>query len=200
MAPTFVFDEPIEFKMKEKLFSLSEDSFSIKREDNGEQIFSVKGNSFSLRDSKTMYDKDGNALYKMTEAFLTIRSRMSIKDCESGETAFTLRKKSIIPMFGTNTIQCWKGDDDDGEPYLEVKGNFLQKDYKIIDVESEKEVAKVSRKLFTMLNLFTDKDTYSIRVEAGADAALLVFLVIAIDEQYREKEEEEEDKGDKDKE
>lgn len=191
MAPTFVYDEQVEFKLKEKLFSMSDDSFSIKRTDTGDSVFSVKGNFLSLRDSKTMYDHDGNALYKMTEAFISLRGRMHIKDCETGDTAFTLRKKGIIPIIGTNTIQVWKGDDDDGDPWVEIKGNIIGKDYKIIDHASGNQVGKVSNKWLTLMSLI-DKNVYKVTVEPGTDAAVIVFLAVAIDEQYKEEEEEEE--------
>lgn len=190
---TYVYEEPVEFKLREKLFSLTGDGFSINREDTDESLFKVSGNVLSLRESKTLYAADGSALYKMTDAMISLRSRMYISDERSGDTVVTLRKKGFIPMLGTSTILVWKGSGDDGEPWLEVHGSFFRKDFKIKEAESGKEVGRVKRKAFNIRNIFMDKDTYVIRVEPGYDAALLVFLVIAIDEQYHEKEEEEEE-------
>lgn len=180
-----VFDEAVEFKLKEKVFSLSEDSFKIVRSDNGAELFSVKGNALSLRDSKKMYDAEGKALFKMTEALLTLRSRMFIEDQRTGEK-YTLRKKGYVPLLGTSTIHVWKGDSDDGEPWLEVKGDILRKSFSVNNRESGERVAKVKRKALNLRNMIMDKQTYYITVEPKQDAALLVFLVVAIDEQYRD--------------
>lgn len=96
-AARFILQQPTEFKLKEKPFSLSGDSFSIKRVDTGEPFFKVKGNAMSLKDSKTLFDMKGTPIYKMSEAFLTLRGRMSIVDPNTKETVITLRK--LLPFF-----------------------------------------------------------------------------------------------------
>lgn len=186
MTSRFVFPHPTEFKLQEKLFSLSGDSFSIKRVDTGESFFKVKGNALSLKDSKTLYDNQGNAIYKMVEALLTLRGRMQIIDVSTKAPIITLRKKGFFSGFGGGTIQAWAGDKDDGDPFLEIKGDFLKKDFRITDKSSGRVVAQVKRKSFTLANILMEKDTYIIRIEPGSNAALLVFFVVAVDEQYRD--------------
>lgn len=92
----------------------------------------------------------------------------------------------MIPMFGTRTIQAWAGSSDEGEPYLEVKGDFLRKDFAITEKATGRKLAQIKRKSFNLSNLLLEKDTYIIRVEPGVDTALLVFFVVAADEQYRD--------------
>lgn len=89
-------------------------------------------------------------------------------------------------MLGTSTIQAWRGASDEGEPHLECKGDFLRKDFAIRESRTGRALATVKRKSFTLSNILLEKDTYVIRIEAGTDAALLTFLVIAVDEQYRD--------------
>lgn len=182
----YVFNHPIELKLKEKFFSLSGDSFSIKNVANGESVFKIKGNAFSFKDSKALYDNDGNAIYKMSEAIISLRGRMQITDAATKQPVLTLRKKGFIPMLGTSTIQAWRGASDEGEPHLECKGDFLRKDFAIRESRTGRALATVKRKSFTLSNILLEKDTYVIRIEAGTDAALLTFLVIAVDEQYRD--------------
>lgn len=126
-----------------------------------------------------MYDKDGNALYKMTEPFSTICLRMFIQGCEYRETAFTPRKKGFISMFGTKTITCWERDDDGGEPYLEAREIFSKRTTRYLMPSRERSLSEYPE-AFHYATLFIDKDTYIIRVEAGVDAALLVCLVLAM--------------------
>lgn len=186
-AAAYVMPQPSEFKLKEKAFSLSGDSFSVKRVDTGEATFKVKGNAISLKDSKTIQDANGNALYKMSEALLTLRGRMTITDPSTKQPVITLRKKGYLPsLFKAKTIQAWAGGDDEGDPYLEVKGDFLRKDFNVIQVSTGRTLASIKRKGFNLSNLLLEKDTYIIRVEPGVDTALLVFFVIAVDEMFRD--------------
>ena len=89
-------------------------------------------------------------------------------------------------MFGTKTIQAWAGSLDEGAPYLEVKGDFLRKDFSVTEKATGRKLAQIKRKSLNLSNLLFEKDTYVIRVEPGVDTALLVFFVIAADEQYRD--------------
>lgn len=98
----------------------------------------------------------------------------------------TLRKKGFIPGFGTSTIQAWAGPTDDGSPYLEIKGDFLRKNFAITEKGSGRTMATVMKKSFNLANLLLEKDSYVIRVEPGVDTALFVFFVVAADEQYRD--------------
>lgn len=184
---SYIFSQVTEFRVKEKIFSLSGDSFSIKRESDGQKLFKVKGNAFSIRDSKKLLDADGNDLYKMTEKLLSLRDRMYIQDVNSGETVLTVRKKSFIsvPIIGGRTLQVWKGGDDEGDPWLEVHGNILRKNFKLNVVEGGQEAAVVSRKMFNIATLL-DADSYVVRVNPGFDAALMLFLAIAVDEHYHD--------------
>lgn len=188
----YVYDEVTEFKLKEKLFSLSGDAFDIKRESTGETAFQVAGSLLSLRDTKTMCDADGTDLYKMSEALISLRDRMYIQHIPSGETAVTLRKKSLlnISLFGGRAIHVWKGGEPDGDPWLEIRGHLLSKDFTIKDLTADCEAAVISRKLFSLSSILFDNDTYVVRVNPGYDTSLMVCIAIAIDEQYREEEEE----------
>lgn len=186
--PRYIYKVPVEFRLKEKIFSLSNDSFSIKRLDTGRSVFKVKGNAFSIRDSKKMYSNSGKALFKMTESIVSMRSRMHIQDTQSGRK-YTIRRKGVIPLLGTSTVYVWKGSSSGGRPWLEIKGNVRRKTFQIKRASSGKKVATVRRQGFNFRNLVADKQTYIIRVQPGQDAALLIFLVVAIDENYREAEE-----------
>lgn len=158
----------------------------IKRVDTGEAYFKVKGNALSFKDTKTLLDMNGTPIYKMSEALITLRGRMNIVDPGTKQPVMTLRKKGFIPGFGTSTIQAWAGGTDDGSPYLEIKGDFLRKCFSITEKGSGRLLASVTKKSFNLANILLEKDSYVIRVEPGVDTALLVFFVVAADEQYRD--------------
>lgn len=182
----YTFQHPVELKVKEKAFSISGDGFSVKRVDNGQAMFKVKGNLLSITDSKSIVDMNGAPIYKMKEALLSLRGRMHIVDPRSGSVVYCLRKKGFVKFFGTGTVQIWRGPSDEGAPYLQIKGNVFKKDFSIVEVASGRSVAFVKRKPFTLTNFLLEKDTYVVKVEPGQDCALMVMLVVALDEQYRD--------------
>lgn len=181
----FVYDHATEFKLREKFWSLSGDSFSIKNLSNNASTFKVKGNAFSLKDSKQLCDSRNKPILKMTESLFTLRGRMHITDASTKRTVLTLRKKGFIPMTGTGTILAWKGGDDDGKPDIVCKGDFFRKDF-VIKNKSGKVLATIRRKSFNLSNILLEKDSYVVRIEPGVDAALMIFMVVAVDEQYRD--------------
>lgn len=185
VAAAHTFSRPMTFVLKEKVLSLSGDSFSVK-DGSGKTHYKVEGKIVTLRDKKVLSDSHGHKLYRMKESLISLRSRQQILDAKTGRTVVTLRQKGFIPMLGTSTVLVWKGDSDSGEPWLSCKGNLLRKNFTIIDKRSGHEVCSVQRKGFNLKNILFEKDTYVAKVAAGVDSALMVFLVVAIDEVYRD--------------
>lgn len=188
-VPTYsgiTYTQLTEFKLKEKYFSLSGDSFDIMNITTGEVVFKIKGNALSFKDSKKLHDSEGNALLKMSESLVSVHGRMHIEDAVSKRTLLTLRKKSMLPLKGAKTVQAWRGKKDDGDSDLECHGDLLRKDFTIKETPTGRLLATVKRNCLTVSNILLDKDSYVIRIEPQVDAALIVFLVIAIDEQYHD--------------
>lgn len=182
----FCYQQRTEFKVKEKMFSLSGDGFSIKEVQSGQSYFKVKGNALALiSEKKTLLDANGNPVYTLKEAPISLRGRMHIADASSKQDVITLRKKGFIPGLGTSTVQCWMGSQDDGDPYMEVKGNILRKSFNVTEVASGRTICSVKRKT-TVQSLLLENDSYVVSVEPGVDAALMVVLAVALDESYRD--------------
>lgn len=180
-----VYSTPQEFKLKEKIMSMSGDSFKVVNSASGQTAFKVKGHAMSLlSEKKTVRDANGNDLYRITEAIISVRDRMFIEDSQSKEKVLSIRKKGFIPFVGTSTILCFRNDNEK-KPYLSIKGNLFRKNFTITEVSSAKEVASVRRQS-NMRSVLAEKDSYILRVEPGYDAALMCTLVICLDEQYRD--------------
>eukprot|EP00172_Hildenbrandia_rubra_P001761 Plantae.Rhodophyta-Hildenbrandia_rubra.ctg2352.p1 GENE.Plantae.Rhodophyta-Hildenbrandia_rubra.ctg2352~~Plantae.Rhodophyta-Hildenbrandia_rubra.ctg2352.p1 ORF type:complete len:357 (+),score=58.20 Plantae.Rhodophyta-Hildenbrandia_rubra.ctg2352:168-1238(+) len=185
VAAAHTFSRPMTFVLKEKVLSLSGDSFSVK-DDSGRTHYKVEGKLLSIRDKKVLCDSHGHKLYRMKESLISLRSRQQILDAKTGRAVVTLRQKSFVPLMGISTVLVWKGDSDHGTPWLSCKGSFLRKNFIISDASTGREVCSVKRKSFNLKNIIFEKDTYIAQVAAGVDSALMVFLVVAIDEVYRD--------------
>ena len=182
MAP-YTVEETTVYKMKEKLMSLSGDTFTVKDADDNE-AFIIDGTALSIREKKILSDIDGNPLYQINEELVnfSLREKQYICDPESGEKLFTLRQAGVI--FDRNTVNVFAGDDDDGNPVYTIAGGFLEKEFDIKDANTNEILGEIDRKRFE--NILTDKDTYAISVEAGQDAALIIAFAVAVDEIFRD--------------
>ncbi len=181
-----MYNQVMEYKLKEKMWSMSGDSFSVKQVSTGAAAFKIKGTVMGFNDKKKILDLNGTPIYTMVESILSLRGRMQISDSNTKTPVVTLRKKGFIPMMGTSTVLIWKGSTDEGEPWIQIKGDFLRKNFDFKEKASGRTLASVRRKSMTLANILAEKDSYVIRVEQGVDCALMVFLVVAIDEQYRD--------------
>lgn len=183
----YQFNFVTEFAVKEKIFSLSGDSFDIVNVTTNETMFKVDGKLLSIRDSKKLLDAENHGIFKMTEKPLSIRDRMHIKDLRTGNK-LTMRKKSYIhmPVVGGRTVYVWDGEKDDGDPMLEIHGDLLRKDFVITDKLHNRDAAAVKRHFLNPTSLITGRDKYSVRVNPGYDTSLMIFLAISVDEYFHD--------------
>ena len=179
-----VFPHAVEFELKENPLSITGDTMKITRMDTGEELYKLKSSVVSIRECKTLLAADGTPLLQMQETFFSLRDRMQINNPDTGEVLYTLRKKLFIPYIGSGTIQIWKGEKTEGDPFLEIKGNLMKKDFVVYDVESGESIGKVKRKFLNISKILLDKDSYVLTVEPYCNATLLVMLTVVLDEQY----------------
>lgn len=145
MSSNYVYSTPQEYKLKEKVMSISGVSFRIVNCGNGKTAFKVKGHALSLlSEKKYLRDANGNDLYRLSEAMISMRDRMFIEDSRSKKQVLNIRKKSVIPFMGTSTILCFHRTNDK-QPYLSIKGNLLRKAFSMTEVSSGRQVASVRR-------------------------------------------------------
>jgi uncharacterized protein YxjI len=185
---TYFYSCPKEFKLKERLGSLSGDSSVITDVANGAVVMKMNGAvPGAAAEKSTLSDAAGTRLYVLSDAVVSLRDRMFVSDATTRAPVLTLRKKGFLPMMGTSTVLCFRGGSDDGNPYLMVKGNIARKAFTVTDVATARVVASVRRRA-DVRSVMTDRenDSYLLRVEAGMDAALMCTLAVALDEHYRD--------------
>jgi uncharacterized protein YxjI len=77
--PAFIAQRPETLVIKEKMMSLSGDSFDIKLLD-GRPIFQVRGNAWSLSGRKQVLDMAGNHLFTIRKKHLTLHTTFYAED------------------------------------------------------------------------------------------------------------------------
>jgi len=172
------------FKVKEKIASLSGDSFDIK-DAAGSTRYKVDANFLTAHQRKRLIGASGEALLGLSQSQLSLRDRMTVTD-STGRPAVTLLRRGFMPGAGHSTVFAWWGTKtDEVAPFLEIKAGLLKWDFKLTEVGGEKRpVATVKRDVATVKNFFTDRDDFTLWVEPNYDCAFLVMVVVVLDEMF----------------
>jgi uncharacterized protein YxjI len=152
------------YRMQEKLFAIGDD-FWIENE-AGERTLKVNGKALRIRDTLVLQSPDGEELYSIQEKKLRVRDTMDIE--RGGHQVATVKKALVTPLRDRFSINVEDGED------MEAKGNIVDHEYKI--ERHGDEVAEVSRRWFRV------RDTYGIEIKPGQDDALLLAVVVCIDQ------------------
>jgi uncharacterized protein YxjI len=150
--------------MREKLFAIGDD-FWVENE-GGQRAFKVNGKALRVRDTLVLESPRGEELYSIKEKMVRVRDTMDIE--RGGRQVATVKKALITPLRERFSIDVDGGDD------MEAKGNILDHEYKI--ERGGDEIAEVSRRWFRV------RDTYGVDIKPGQDDALLLAVVVCIDQ------------------
>jgi uncharacterized protein YxjI len=152
------------YRMREEMFSIGDD-FWIENE-AGERAFKVDGKALRLRDTLILQDPSGSELFKVQEKALRVRDTMQIE--RDGDTVATVKKALAHVVRDRFSVAIDGGED------LEAKGNIVDHEY---TVERDGDhVAEVSKRWFRV------RDTYGIEIAPGEDDALILAVVVCIDQ------------------
>jgi uncharacterized protein YxjI len=152
------------YRMREKMFSIGEDLW-IENE-AGERMFKVDGKALRVRDTLILQDLSGNELFNVQKKALHVRDTMKIE--RDGDTVARVKKALVHVVRDRFAVEVDGGED------LEAKGNIVDHEYKI---ERDGDgVAEVSKRWFRV------RDTYGIATPPGEDDALILAVVVCIDQ------------------
>jgi uncharacterized protein YxjI len=150
--------------MREKLFTVGDD-FWIETE-AGDRVFKVDGKALRARDTLLLQDPSGTELFKVQQKALRVRDTMHIE--HDSDTVATVKKALVHVVRDRFSIEVNGGTD------LEAKGNIVDHEYKI--ERDGDHVAEVSKRWFRV------RDTYGIEIAPGENDALLLAVVVCIDQ------------------
>ena len=157
-------DGGTKYQMREKLFAIGDD-FWIET-DGGDRVFKVNGKALRVRDTLVLETPGGEELFSIQEKKLHIRDTMEIE--AGGKTVATVKKALVSPLRDRFSVDVEGGED------IEAKGNIVDHEYKV--ERGGDKVAEVSKRWFRV------RDTYGIEIAADQDDALILAVVVCIDQ------------------
>ncbi|KAK6502037.1 hypothetical protein TWF481_009853 [Arthrobotrys musiformis] len=180
--PQFVAQKTEGLVLKEKVFSLSGDSYDITTVEKV-PVFKVQGKKLSLSGRKVFADQQGNELFHLRKEHLSIHTTYYGEDA-SGKVLFEVKSKFSI---GTSKAYVNFTDASGVAHSLLMKGNWFDTKSDIVDEKTGAVVASVNRKLFNLGELVGGQQTYVLTVAPGVDMALMCAACICFDEKNNDK-------------
>ncbi|KAF2812824.1 uncharacterized protein BDZ99DRAFT_381248 [Mytilinidion resinicola] len=171
----FIFSEEETLLLKEKIASLSGDSFDI-RTSNGQHRFQVKGHTFSLSGRKRVTDSQGIKLFDIRKKFLTFRRTYY---CTDSQGVKFLNVERRFKLIGLKAIATFTSPSRIVEEF-KMEESLLHLGAKITLERTQTELASIKRKLLEPRDLLFNKQGYRLIVEPNVDQALMVAMCICM--------------------
>ncbi|KAJ3304655.1 hypothetical protein HDV03_002476 [Kappamyces sp. JEL0829] len=190
VSPQYVVGQPTTLVMKEKKFgSWSNDDFTIYERGSNRLWFMLDARTFSFRDKRTLLDANKTPILTLTKAVFSIGTKWQANSA-SGHKLYSVENKIFTFTPCVNIFL----NDGDRSPDFTIKGNFLQRDFKVTDVRGgQKKVIAVCSKqrafagVGAFLNNMMHIDSYDLTIQPGADAAFCVSICLLLDELFHDK-------------
>ena len=152
----------MQFIVKQRILSFS-DSFVI-HDENKRPVYRVEGKLFAFGDKLKIYDMNGQELVYIQQKLFKLFPEYHLY--ENGKRMAVVKKR--LSLFKP------KFDIESQSGAYTVDGNFFAYNFRILKEGSV--VARVDKAFFAF------KDTYSVNISPGEDAALLLAVCIVIDQ------------------
>ncbi|ORX84150.1 DUF567-domain-containing protein [Anaeromyces robustus] len=182
----FVLPQSVTLVLREKIFSLSGDDFSIK-DINGVEYLRCKGKALSIRNKKILYDVDQTPLLNIQKALMSLKGNVKIYAGDSDEKVLATIGQSGVFAVKKYVVEFFNEATGKNESF-DMKCDYLSYTCAIFyghEKEGAPVVAKVTKKL-DKKTLFTGMQNYFVEIAPGVDIALMCALAICFDEYKNE--------------
>lgn len=133
----------------------------------GRRAFKVDGKVLRARDTFVLKDAHGQELLRLKHRPVRVRQTWKVE--RPGKPDATLRKAMVTPLRDRWVLEA----DDLGE--WKIQGNIVEHEYTIEDADGDT-IAESSKRWLRV------RDSYGVRVQPAADAALVLAATVAIDQ------------------
>ncbi|CAJ0548851.1 Ff.00g024640.m01.CDS01 [Fusarium sp. VM40] len=179
---SFIANQTETLVLKEKVMSLTGDSFDIKLA-NGQPILKVEGKVMSISGRKKVFDMNGNHLFSIAKEHLHIHTTYAVEDPNGVKI---MEVKNSFKLIGSKATATFTSSNGTAE-VLEMKGSWFDFAADIFDKSTNTVVARIDRKLLSGRDVLFGQQTYALMVAPGVDMALMAALCICMDEKNNEK-------------
>ncbi|KAK4627009.1 hypothetical protein CLAFUW4_04282 [Fulvia fulva] len=170
----------VTLRMKEKVFSLSGDDFTV-ADVNETPILKVKGKVVSLSGKKTFTDLQGQELFVLSKKLLKLHPTFTAESAAGCN--FEVAGKF---SFGSSKSVITFANHADKAPIeMQLKGDWFDRSATI--KMGDRPVAQIQRSFMNVREIFGSKQTYFVTIAPGVDLSLIAAICVCLDERENEK-------------
>ncbi|OTA99429.1 hypothetical protein M426DRAFT_325139 [Hypoxylon sp. CI-4A] len=172
----FIAKQPETIVLKEKVLSLSGNSFDISLA-NGQPLFKVKGETWTLSQRINIMDTSDQLLFCVRKKHLSLHTTYYAEN-PNGEEIFEVQSK--FKLIGSKFIGTFTSASGQQEE-LSMKGNWLDTTAEITDEATEQPVAAIHRERLNARELVGGQQTYTVNIAPNVDMAIIAAMCICMD-------------------
>ncbi|KAL3424743.1 DUF567 domain protein [Phlyctema vagabunda] len=179
--PAYCVPQQTTLVLKEKVWSLSGDTFHIV-DQNGREVVQCRGQAFSISDRKEFADTSGRPLFSLRTKLLSIHKSF-YAEAPSGGHLFEVKGKFSIGS--SKMIALFTNASNKAPVELVIKGDWFDRSATIS--MGNIVVAQIGRSFFNMREIFASQQSYFVTVAPNVDLALIAAICVCLDERENEK-------------
>ncbi|KAI0378556.1 DUF567-domain-containing protein [Hypomontagnella monticulosa] len=172
----FIARQPETLVLKEKVMSLSGNSFDISLA-NGQPIFRVKGESFSLSQRMNVMDLSGNLIFCIRKKHFSLHTTYYAEN-PNGDEIFEVQSK--FKLGGSKFIGSFKSASGQQEQLI-MKGDWTDTTAEIMDEATGQPVAAIYRDRWNAREFLGGQQTYNVAIAPNVDMAIIAAMCICLD-------------------
>lgn len=163
--PSFIAESPTTLIMKEQVFSVSDDAFTVRTVD-GRDVLKITADTLSLSARKRVHDPSGNHLFTLRQEIFSI-PKSFFAESPTGNKIFEVEGK--FHLGGSRAVGHFVNAMNGESENLAMKGSFANVTTQITNEKTGQVVAQVDRELLNARQLLGDRGTYAVTVAPGVD-------------------------------
>jgi uncharacterized protein YxjI len=181
--PSFIAQYPTTLVMKESVFSLADDAFTVKTLD-GRDVLKISADTFSLSSRKRVYDPANNHLFTLRKEIFSF-PKSYYAESPAGTKIFEVEGK--FHLGGSKAVGHFANAMNGEQENLLMHGSFFNAKTEITNEKNGQVVAQIDRQFLNARQFLADRDTYAVTIAPGVDMALIVAMVVCLDERREQK-------------
>ncbi|GAA0163135.1 hypothetical protein LIER_19081 [Lithospermum erythrorhizon] len=182
ISPQFCVPYPVDLIISRKVMSLSEGSFGV-TDVNGNLMFKIKGQVFSLRDRRVLLDAAGNPVVSFQQKMLTAHRRWQAfrgDSSSSKDLLFSVKKSSLLQLKTKLDVHLASNTKQDSCDFR-IEGSWFERSCTIYAGASSTIVAQMHKK-HSIQSILLDKETFAVTCYPHVDNAFIVALIVILEE------------------
>ena len=147
----------------------------------GSQLFKVVREISSLSRRRDILDAEGNKLLTIRRDVGTLPRSYFLED-PVGKKVLELQGKFYVPFQGPRSSAAFINAVSGQKVELMQRGSWLNRNVEIVEKATGRVVALAEREILSVRNAIGGRTTYTAHVEAGVDMAIVIGLIMALDD------------------